>query len=106
MNDKAFNFGMEVIQQSHKKPVIVQFSAEGCGPCFWMEKTLIEVAREQKENIDFVSILSKDVKTEVEAYRIINSPTTLLFLKGKEATRLKGALPKMVVEQWLNDHTK
>ncbi len=101
---KTFDFSTSVIQASHKKPVLVQFSAAGCGPCFWMEKTLIEITKKQKGAIHLVSILNQDVEEEVKQHNITNNPTTLLFIDGSEVARLRGALPLMVVEQWLTDH--
>ncbi len=102
MATQSFDFQKEVIQQSYTKPVLVQFSTQGCGPCFWMEKTLIDLVRKHKEKVNFVSTLS-DAKS-TKKYNITTNPSTLLFIRGNEVARLKGALPLMVVEQWLFDH--
>jgi len=100
-----FDFEKKVIQRSHYKPVIVEFSAPGCGPCKWMECTLIEVIKESNGAIEFVSLPISDCPPCVKQYQITSNPTTLLFVEGKVVAQLKGAFPKIVINQWINDHT-
>ena len=100
-----FDFEKKILERSFVKPVIVEFSAPGCGPCKWMEKTLIEVIKQMKETIDFISLPVSDCPEYVKQYQVSSNPTTILFMEGKPKAQLKGALPKMVIEQWLNDHT-
>ena len=98
-----FDFQKSVIQESYNQPVIVEFSSPGCGPCIWMEKTLVEVVRAMSGKVHFVSIPISDCPECVEQYEIKSNPTTIFFSKGQPKLRLKGALPKMVVEQWIRD---
>lgn len=98
------DFDALVIQKSFSHPVIVEFSAPGCGPCLWMEKTLVEAVKEIKDTIDFVSLSVSEYSEYIERYQIKSNPTTILFSKGVPIARLKGALPKMVVLQWIGDH--
>lgn len=100
-----FDFEKKVLERSFIKPVIVEFSAPGCGPCKWMEKILIEVVEQMKGTVDFVSLPIANCPECVKQYQISSNPTTVLFIEGKPKAQLKGALPKMVIEQWLNDHT-
>lgn len=99
-----FDFDQLVIQKSYTLPVIVEFSSPGCGPCYWMEKTLVEVIKEMDGKIHFVSLPISDCHDCIEKYNIKSNPTTILFSNGLPKAQLKGALPKMVVKQWIQDH--
>ncbi len=99
----TFEFDKKVIRESHVQPVIVEFSSPGCGPCLWMEQTLVEVVREMSGKVHFVSLPVSDCPGCTEKYKIRSNPTTIFFSKGKPTAQLKGALPKMVVKQWIED---
>jgi len=99
-----FDFKKNVLEKSFSKPVIVEFSSPGCGPCLWMEKTLLEVIREMKGQVNFVSLPVSDCPEYAKEYQVTANPSTLFFKEGIPVARLKGALPKMVLEQWINDH--
>lgn len=99
-----FDFENKVIKESYKQPVIVEFSAPGCGPCLWMEKTLVDVVSKMIDKVHFVSLPISDCTECIEKYKIKSNPTTIFFSEGKPQAQLKGALPKMVVEQWIQDN--
>ncbi len=71
-----------------------------------MESTLVEIVKSKKGLIEFVSLSIADCPARIEVYQIKKNPTTLLFSKGKAIAKLNGALPKMVIEQWIQDHAK
>lgn len=99
-----FDFDKKVIQKSYAHPVIVEFSSPGCGPCLWMEKTLVEVVGEIIDKVHFVSLPISDCGGCIEKYEIKSNPTTIFFSNGEPKAQLKGALPKMAVKQWIQDH--
>ena len=101
-----FDFEKKIIERSYLKPVIVEFSPPRCGPCKWMESTLIEVVKNMAGAVELVSLPISDCPECVKQYKITSNPTTILFSKGKPIAQLKGALPKMVIEQWIADHTR
>lgn len=101
--NEVFDFEKVVLQESYIQPVIVEFSSPGCGPCFWMEKTLIEVVKELLGKVHFVSLPISDCDGCIEKYKINSNPTTIFFSNGEAKAFLKGALPKMVVKQWIQD---
>ena len=101
---QSFSFQKQVLERSNVKPVLVEFSIPGCGPCKWMENTLIDIVRTKKDQIEFISIPILAAPEAIEKYNISSNPTTLLFSKGQLLSRINGALPKMVIDQWLNDH--
>ena len=102
--EDVFDFEKKVLQQSKTKPVLVEFSAPSCGPCIWMEKTLIEVVRQMDYAVNFVSLPVEQNLAIAKRYNISANPTTLLFIDGQVVGQLKGALPASVIIQWINDY--
>ena len=72
------------------KPVIVDFSAEWCGPCKMMPPILKQI----KENLgDKVTVLKMDIDrnpTYAQLYNVQSVPTLIIFQKGKIVWRKSG----------------
>jgi thioredoxin 1 len=87
-----------------EKPVLVDFSAEWCGPCKMMAPILKEVA--QKTG-DKVSIIKVDVDRNPQAaahYRIQGVPTLILFRKGQILWRQSGVVPAHHLQQIIQQY--
>ncbi len=87
-----------------EKPVLVDFSAEWCGPCKMMAPILKEVA--QKTG-DKVSIIKVDVDRNPQAaahYRIQGVPTLILFRKGQVLWRQSGVVPAHQLQQVIQQY--
>jgi thioredoxin 1 len=77
-----------------KKPVLVKFGAEWCGPCRMLAPILEEVLAVESANFDIVSV-DVDNSPEISAnYGIQSLPTMILFKDGENVAQFMGMMQK------------
>ena len=101
--DKVFNYETE--QEWRYKgelPAIVDFYADWCGPCKAIAPVLEELSDEYKDKI-VVYKIDTDKEMELSSLFGIQSIPTLLFIPTKGNPMIqKGALPKNILQQVIN----
>lgn len=86
------DFEQDVLQSD--KPVLVDFWAEWCGPCHMLAPTVKELADEFDGKIKVGKINVDNHELTAARYRVRGIPTLILFMAGKEISRLIGVRPK------------
>ncbi len=86
------NFQEEVLNA--KQPVMVDFSAEWCGPCKMIEPIIDEISTEYFGKVKVCKVdTDKDIELCAQ-YKILSIPAVLLFKNGQVDKTLSGYAEK------------
>ena len=93
-------FKTEVIDSD--LPVLADFYSDSCIPCKRISPVLSQLESEYSGKIKIVKINTNFEKSLVQKYSVQAAPTLILFSKGEEISRIRGAVKKEEIVQLIS----
>lgn len=85
-----------------RKPAIIDFYADWCGPCKMIAPVLEELANEYKDEIDIYKIDTEAEQELASVFGIRSIPSLLFIPMDEQPQMLAGALPKNSLEKLID----
>jgi putative thioredoxin len=99
-------FVKDVIEESRRQPVLVDFWAPWCGPCKQLTPVLEKAVRAAKGKVKLVKMNIDDHPAIPGQMGIQSIPAVIAFVNGQPADGFMGALPESQVVAFLERITK
>src|ERR1700741_1135477 len=99
-------FVKDVIEESRRQPVLIDFWAEWCGPCKQLTPVLEKAVKAAKGKVKLVKMDIDDHPAIPGQMGIQSIPAVIAFVNGQPADGFMGALPENQVVAFLERLTK
>lgn len=97
------DFQRDVIEASHRQPVLVDFHATWCGPCKMLGPVLGAVVAKAPGPLKLVKIDTDQHQDLAVAAGVSGIPDVRLFINGEQVGGFTGFRPQPQVEKWIAD---
>ena len=96
------DFAQTVVEESRRRPVVVDFWAAWCQPCRVLGPILENVA-EEKQGAFLLAKLDVDQNPLISRqFRVTSIPSVWAFADGKAVDQFVGAIPEAAVREWID----
>src|SRR5947209_13965154 len=99
-------FVKDVIEESKRQPVLVDFWAEWCGPCKQLAPVLEKAVRAAKGKVKLVKMNIDEHPAIPGQMGIQSIPAVIAFVNGQPADGFMGALPESQVSAFIDRITR
>ena len=96
------DFQQAVLEESKRRPVLVDFWAPWCGPCKALKPVLEKLAAEYGGKFLLAKINSDDNQELATRYGVRGIPSVKAFINGEPVDEFSGALPESEVRAFLD----
>ncbi len=99
------NFELVVLAESHRRLVVLDISAEWCGPCRVLEPVLQRLAEAYRGAFLLAKLEAEDENMKIAGrYGVRGFPTVLAFVGGEEVGRFQSAQSEPFVRDFIDRH--
>ncbi|WFR95044.1 thioredoxin [Rhizobium tumorigenes] len=95
-------FTRDVIEESRKQPVLVDFWAPWCGPCKQLTPVIEKVVNEAGGRVKLVKMNIDDHPSVAGQLGIQSIPAVIAFVDGRPADGFMGAVPESQVREFID----
>ncbi len=96
------DFGTRVVEESRRRPVLVDFWAGWCQPCKTLSPILERLAQEKAGEFLLAKMDVDRNQYTAQQFRVMSIPNVWAFVDGKPVDQFIGALPEQAVRQFLD----
>ena len=101
-SSKKESFG-EIIRGT--TPVLVDFTAQWCGPCRMMKPILEQLHQRMGEKLRIIKIDIDQSPAAAQAFNVSSVPTLILFQEGRQKWRQSGVIQAAALERIIEQNT-
>jgi putative thioredoxin len=98
------DFVVEVLDRSHRQPVLVDFWADWCAPCKQLGPVLEKLAEEFEGAFVLAKVDTEKAQQVAAAFRIQSIPTVMLVKDGRPVDGFVGVQPEAQIRDLIRQH--
>jgi len=98
------NFQQEAIDASKEKPVLVDFSAEWCGPCKMQAPIIDDLSQDMEGKAVVGKVDVEEAQQTASQYGVMSIPTLIVFEDGEAQETMTGMRDKDSLKETLEKY--